>query len=119
MSQKITRRRAVKCGLMASALVPALGWMGYAAATAGTAPAGTGLPPLDPTEPAAKTLGFINDAAKVDTTANPRYQSGQLCANCEQFIGKPSDAIGGCVLFPGKSVPAAGWCKVWRKSTKL
>jgi cytochrome c553 len=30
-------------------------------------------------------------------------------------LSSPGDARGGCVLFPGKSVPAAGWCKVWRK----
>ena len=76
------------------------------------------LPPLDPKEAAAVTLGFINDATKVDAVANPRYAAGQTCANCEQYIGKQSDPKGGCVLFPGKSVPGAGWCKVWRKTTK-
>lgn len=114
MSKKITRRGVVKGGLMAGAIVPALGWIGYAAA-----PSGTDLPPLDPKEPAAVTLGFVNDAAKVDAAANPRYAAGQSCANCEQFIGKPSVARGGCVLFPGKSVPAAGWCKVWRITPKV
>ena len=27
--------------------------------------------------------------------------------------GKAGDAEGGCNLFPGKNVKAAGWCKVW------
>jgi hypothetical protein len=64
---------------------------------------------------AAVTLGFVDDVGKVDAAANPTYAPGQKCANCEQFLGKPSDARGGCVLFSGKSVPAVGWCKVWRK----
>lgn len=114
MSKKMTRRRVVKGGLMASAIVPVLGWIGKAAT-----PAGADLPPLDPKEPTAITLGFINDAAKLDAAANPMYTAGQTCANCEQFTGKPSDARAGCILFPGKSVPAAGWCKVWRKSMKI
>ncbi len=113
MPKGITRRSVVKGGLVAGAIVPALARIGNAAT-----PAPADLPALDPKEAAAVTLGFINDAAKVDTAANPRYASGQTCANCEQFIGKPTDARGGCVLFPGKSVPAAGWCKVWRKTTK-
>lgn len=113
MPKRITRRTLVKSGLMASAIVPALGLMGNAfPATAAE------LPPLDPKEATAATLGFINDAAKVDTAANPRYAAGQSCGNCEQFLGKATDARGGCVLFAGKSVPAAGWCKVWRMTTK-
>ena len=114
MSKRITRRKVVKGGLMASAIIPARGWIGKAAT-----PAGADLPPMDPKEPAAVTLGLVNDAAKVDAAANPMYAAGQTCANCEQFIGKSNDARGGCVLFPGKSVPAAGWCKVWRKSPKV
>jgi hypothetical protein len=110
MPKTITRRTLVKGGLLASAIVPAWGLMDNAAAA--------DLPPLDPEEPTAATLGFISDAAKVDTAANPRYTTGQTCGNCEQFLGKPTDARGGCVLFAGKSVPAAGWCKVWRMRTK-
>ena len=108
MQNKFTRRAVVKRGLLLSAFVPALGLMGNThAATADLAP-------LDPKDPAAVTLGFVNEVSKVDTAANPRYAPGQKCANCQQFQGKPSDARGGCVLFPAKSVPAAGWCKVWR-----
>jgi len=106
---RFTRRAIVKRGLLFSATLPALG-------LAGTANAGPAdLPPLDPKDAAAITLGFVDDVSKVDAAANPTYAAGQKCANCEQFLGKPSDVRGGCVLFPGKSVPAAGWCKVWRQ----
>jgi high potential iron-sulfur protein len=109
MRNTITRRTAIKRGLMAGSAISALGLID------GGPSAAADLPALDPRDPAAVTLGFTNDATHVDATANPTYAHGQTCANCQQFQGKPGDALGGCVLFPGKSVPAAGWCKVWRK----
>ncbi|HEY1313574.1 MAG TPA: high-potential iron-sulfur protein [Steroidobacteraceae bacterium] len=109
MPAQITRRSVVKSGLVTSIAVAALGL------TRTKASAAADLAALDPKDPAAMTLGFINDSTKIDAATNPTHTAEQTCANCEQFLGKPSDARGGCVLFPGKSVPAAGWCKVWRK----
>lgn len=109
MKHKVTRRSVVKGALLLSAIVPALGLIGN------TGAATADLPPLDPKDPAAVTLGFVDDVSKVDAAANPNYAPGQQCVNCEQFQGKASGARGGCVLFSGKSVPAAGWCKVWRQ----
>ncbi|MGD0493978.1 MAG: high-potential iron-sulfur protein [Steroidobacteraceae bacterium] len=110
MKESITRRAVIKGGLMASVMVPALVLIHAPAATAAA-----DLPLLDPKDPQAVTLGFVNDASKVNATANSTYAPGQKCANCQQYQGKAGEARGGCVLFPGKSVPAAGWCKVWRK----
>jgi hypothetical protein len=109
MRNRITRRAVIKSGLLAGTLVPVLGLIGNPAS------ATPDLSPLDPKDPMAVTLGFCNDSTKVDAAANPPYAAEQKCANCQQFQGKPRDGRGGCVLFPGKSVPAAGWCKVWRK----
>jgi len=109
VQNKLTRRAVVKGGLLLTAIVPGFGL------TANTGAAAADLQPLDPKDPAALALGFVDDVSKVDAAANPRYAPGQKCANCQQFLAKPSDARGGCVLFPGKSVPAAGWCKVWRE----
>ena len=109
MDERITRRTVVKFGLMASGAFPAIGLIGGRARAAGE------LVPLDPKDPQAVTLGFIDDAAKVDVKANTSYVRGQTCANCEQFQGPRDAARGGCVLFAGKSVPAGGWCKVWRR----
>ena len=114
MQSKITRRAIVKSGLMASAIVPAFGLICDTAAAAAAA-ATADLPALDPKDPQAMTLSFINDTTKVNAALNPTHTADQTCANCQQFQGKRTDARGGCVLFPGKSVPAAGWCKVWRK----
>jgi hypothetical protein len=110
MHNKISRRALVKGGLIAGALVPALGLLADSAAAAG-------LPPLDPNDPTAKALGFITDAKKVDASANPTFKPNQKCDTCAQFQGKPGDASGGCNIFAGHSVPQGGWCKVWAQKT--
>ena len=63
------------------------------------------LPPLDPSDPTAKALGYVNDSAKPD----------QKCANCALFQGQATDARGGCSIFAGKSVASGGWCSGWAK----
>jgi len=106
MHNKITRRSIVKSGLIAGALVPALGLVGNAAGAAA-------LPALDPNDPTAKALGYVTDASKVVASANPTYKPTQKCSTCAQYQGKATDATAGCNIFAGHSVPAAGWCKVW------
>jgi High potential iron-sulfur protein len=106
MHHKISRRSMVKSGLIASTLFPAIGFI------SGTADAAA-LTPLDPNDPVAKGVSFVNDASKVKASENPTYKAGQKCSNCAQYQGKASDATAGCNIFPGHSVPAAGWCKAW------
>jgi hypothetical protein len=106
MLGKISRRSIVKSGLIAGALLPAAGFM------AGTASAAA-LPPLDPNDPTAKALGFVNDVSQVDSKSHPTFKAGQKCATCAQFQGKPGDATAACTIFAGKSVPQGGWCQVW------
>jgi len=106
MQNKFSRRAIVKGGLIAGALVPALGLIGNTASAAA-------LPALDPTDPTAKALGFVTDATKVNAAANPTFKPTQKCSTCAQFQGKAGDATGGCNIFAGHSVPAGGWCKVW------
>jgi hypothetical protein len=72
-----------------------------------------GLTPLDPADPLAKSLNFVNDSTKVDAAANPTYKPTQKCGNCAQYQGKPGEARAGCAIFAGHSVPETGWCKVW------
>jgi hypothetical protein len=88
------------------------------AAGAAAAPAAAGaLPMLSPTEPAAKALGYVEDATKVDAKANPTFKAGQNCANCLQWADKNRKAPSSkCNLFPGKMVKSGGWCKVWVKA---
>jgi len=106
MQHKISRRALVKGGLAAGALVPAFGFLANSVNAAG-------LPPLDPSDPTAKSLGFVTDTTKVVDSANPTHKATQRCGTCAQFQGKAGDASGGCNIFAGHSVPATGWCKVW------
>jgi len=106
MHPKISRRSMVKSGLIAGALLPAIGLVSR---TACAAP----LPPLDPSDPTAKALGFIADGSKVDAKKYPTYKPTQKCGTCAQFQGKATDATAACTIFAGKSVPQGGWCQVW------
>lgn len=99
--QKIFSRRAlVDSALKALPYLVALD-LGIKTASAAT------LPSLDPNDPTAKALGYVNNSAKPD----------QKCANCAQFQGQAADPSGGCNIFAGKSVAAGGWCSVWVKKT--
>jgi len=100
MKQVFSRRALIDSALKAIPFLVALD-LGVNTASAAT------LPPLDPTDPTAKALGYVNDSAKPD----------QKCANCAQFTGQAADARGGCNIFAGKSVAGGGWCSVWAKKS--
>ena len=110
MHRKISRRAIVKGGFIAGALLPTVGLMSHKAAAAA-------LPPLDPNDPTAKALGFVNDATKVDSKTQATFKPGQKCATCAQYQGKTGDATAACTIFAGKSVPQGGWCQVWAQKT--
>jgi hypothetical protein len=105
MIKVISRRTLINHALLAAAAIPALG-IGTSHAAAA---------PLDPSDPAAKSLGYAVDTSKVDAAANPTHKPDQSCSNCAQYQGKAGDAAGGCSIFPGKTVAGRGWCKVWAK----
>jgi len=103
---KYPRRTVLKGALLGVAAIPAAALVGRAEAAAAK---------VDPSEPQAKSLGYVEDATKVDTKANPNYKPGQHCANCLQSQVKAGEAYIPCNIFPGKLVNANGWCKVWVK----
>jgi hypothetical protein len=105
--RKIARRDVLKGALIGVAAVPVTAILGRAEAAAG---------PVDPSEPQAKSLGYVTDATKVDPKANPNFKPGQSCANCLQVPkGKEGGAQVPCNIFGGRLVEAKGWCKVWVK----
>mgnify|MGYP001170155479 CR=1 FL=1 len=107
MSEKtIARRSLLKGALLGAAAVPMTALLGRAEAAAGK---------VDPNEPQAKSLGYVEDAAKVDAKANPNYKPGQNCSNCLQATGKPGDAAVPCNIFAQRLVNSKGWCKVYVK----
>lgn len=72
------------------------------------------LPKLDPNDPVAKALMYVEDAAKVDKAKAPQFKPDQNCANCLQIKGD-TGAYRPCNAFPGKTVAAKGWCSAWVK----
>ena len=67
-----------------------------------------GLVPLPTTNPQAKALGYVTDAAR---TPNPAHKPGSVCANCQFFQA----GTNGCTLFAGFAVAPKGWCTAWAK----
>jgi hypothetical protein len=106
--QKFPRRTLLKGALLGVATVP------VSALLSRTATAASGR--VDPNEPQAKSLGYVEDATKVDAKANPNFKPGQNCANCLQAPkAKPGDKEVACNIFAGRPVAANGWCKVYVK----
>ncbi len=83
---------------------------------------------LDENDRDAQALAYTHDAAEVDPQQHPRYEQGQVCATCSLYqtrLGGEVQAAtgqdpvaevpgwGGCTLFPGRLVNAAGWCSAW------
>jgi High potential iron-sulfur protein len=68
---------------------------------------------LDVKDPAAVALGYVENAAQVDTKKYPTYVKGSNCENCLQLQGKPGNNYRPCNLFPGKVVAVSGWCSSW------
>lgn len=70
---------------------------------------------VDPKDPQAVALAYIEDTTKVDAKKYPKHAKSQKCNNCQLFVGKAGDAAGGCGLFAGKQVAGNGWCSAWVK----
>ena len=57
---------------------------------------------LDPNDPQAKALQYTHESTV----------EGKNCANCQLYLGGDA-AWGGCPIFAGKEVAAAGYCTAW------
>jgi High potential iron-sulfur protein len=66
------------------------------------------MPLLTTNDPVAKALQYVDDASKA-----PGAKPGSKCANCKNYQGAANSTQGGCLIFPGKSVKASGWCLSW------
>jgi High potential iron-sulfur protein len=100
------RRQLLKKVALGVALSP-IAWVSSQALLAAEAPLVTA------DDPTAKALKYTNDASKA-ADAKP----GSKCANCALYQGAAASTQGGCLLFPGKSVKATGWCSSWAPKTK-
>jgi hypothetical protein len=107
--QKFPRRTLLKGALLGVAAVPVASLLSRTVEAAATGK-------VSPSEPQAKSLGYVEDATTVDAKANPNYKPGQVCANCLQApTAKPGMADVPCNIFAGRPVAAKGWCKVYVK----
>ena len=100
-----SRRRLLKSVSLGVALAPI-------AATALRSAWAADLPLLTDDDPTAKALKYVPDASK-GSGAKP----GSKCDNCKLYQGTAGSAQGPCLLFPGKSVKATGWCMSWTAKT--
>ena len=101
-----SRRDFIRSLALGAAVLP---WAKSFAASA--APA---LPHLAITDPAAQSLGYIENAAKLDPAKESAFKKGSKCSQCTLYQG--AQASGGyapCAVFPGKAVNAKGWCRAF------
>jgi hypothetical protein len=68
---------------------------------------------LDANDPAARALGYVENADRVDVKKYPSFIKGSNCENCLQLAGKAGNTYRPCGLFPGKLVSVSGWCSGW------
>lgn len=79
-------------------------------------PASTGSM-VDEADATAMALGYVADAARVDTVKHPNFAAGSACADCVLYQGAAGSEAGPCPLFTGKQVSAKGWCSSYVKKT--
>jgi hypothetical protein len=58
-------------------------------------------------DPQAKAVKYVEDGTKVKEAA------GNRCDTCSLYQGRDGAPQGGCQIFKGKDVKAAGWCASW------
>lgn len=78
----------------------------------GAAPAGGGMPLIDPNDTVAKAVKYVEDYKKVPEA------KGNNCANCGFYAKKEvrdGKEVGTCTIFAGKLVYANAWCGSWNK----
>jgi hypothetical protein len=111
MTKQFSRR-----GVLALAFAAGGTWTFGVAGTCAFGADGTAPAKVSEKDSLAVALGYVSDAKRVDPKSNPGFQAGANCSGCSWYQGKPGDAGGGpCTFFPGKTVDARGWCRMWSK----
>jgi hypothetical protein len=71
-------------------------------------------PQLNPNDPAAKTIGYTEDASKVDPKKEPLFKPNSRCANCTFFqTAQAKGEYAPCTIFANQMVVGKGWCRAW------
>ena len=116
-SEVLKRRQFLKTVGGTALIVPFVGLAACSGDKEAAAPAGKPAPSAEPVklsedDSQAKAFSYVHDASTIDSS-QPRYQAGQVCANCALYQGADGDEWGACSIFPGKQVKATGWCNVY------
>jgi hypothetical protein len=72
---------------------------------------------VDESDPTAQGLAYVADNSRVDRTRHATFTPDQNCANCALYQGAAGSEAGGCPLFAGRQVAAAGWCTAWARKS--
>ena len=70
------------------------------------------LPKVEESNPTAKALAYVHDAAASPKRTSDAQQT-QFCDNCLHYVASVEDGWGTCAVIPGHLVAAKGWCMVW------
>ena len=99
---------AIPVGLpLAAPFASALGVSLAASLTPSQARAADAAPLLAESDPEAKAIKYVDDAAK------SKEAMGNRCDACSLYQGANGSAQGACQIIKGKVVKAAGWCNAW------
>ena len=79
-------------------------------ATRPTNQAGASAQRVSESDPLAQSLGYNDDASKVNKAKYPTFKSGEKCSKCRFFQGAGGQPYGPCQIFSGKMVNSNGWC---------
>lgn len=102
------------------------GAKGKAAAAPAAGGADAALVMVKESDPQAQTLGYHENAAKVDTKKWTKRAGAagqkQYCYNCMFYQAKgdaKTSKAAPCTIFAGKGVAAKGWCNSWTQNPKV
>jgi hypothetical protein len=71
-------------------------------------------PKLNPNDPSAKTIGYTEDASKIDPKKEPLFKAKSRCDNCTFFQSTQAKGdYAPCTIFANQMVVGKGWCRAW------
>ncbi|WP_026076055.1 high-potential iron-sulfur protein [Noviherbaspirillum massiliense] len=71
---------------------------------------------IDPKDPQAVSLGYVDDTKTVDSKKYPKHDNSQVCSGCQFYTtAQEQKNIAPCTIFGGKAVAANGWCSAYVK----
>jgi hypothetical protein len=71
---------------------------------------------IDPKDPQAVSLGYVEDSTKADKAKYPKHDNTQMCGNCQFYqAAQESGGVAPCAILGGKGVVTKGWCSAWMK----